>query len=258
MSRQIPPSPISAPTRSSGRQKRKSRPEHRKNRTSSRNDLRLDVDHRTPLQELERYEVERVERSELRRKGRGHQLFYLIKFKGYDDAQWEPWQNLRDGAEEAVAEFHDHWRSAGQPGPWDTLRPQLDEYRIHRVNQAMHDAETMAPEDFWKQSNLVNMTEEQVMGHMIEQGVRRAVDRRKWEAEHPIPAPRLLDYVIDEPSSSQTVQGPEPSPTPATGDLEVDVYDDSEMESSDHDEWEIDASRGETDDPEKRIPCKVQ
>jgi hypothetical protein len=38
-------------------------------------------------------------RFEWMKKGQGQQLFCLVKYAGLDDPQWEPWQNLCDGAE---------------------------------------------------------------------------------------------------------------------------------------------------------------
>ncbi|KAG9550576.1 hypothetical protein KCU97_g19889, partial [Aureobasidium melanogenum] len=86
---------------------------------------------------------------------------------------------------------------------WDNAQ-DADELK-RQADQKMRDAANMAPEDFWQQSNLVNMNEEQVLSHMIEQGVRRSMDRRKREREHPIAAGRVLDDFTTD-VSTQPVQ----------------------------------------------------
>jgi hypothetical protein len=72
------------------------------------------------------WEVENIVASEHRRRGKGNQLFYLVKYLGFDQPQWEPWQNLVDGSEHVVAEFHADARSKGQPGPWRGFKLPLD------------------------------------------------------------------------------------------------------------------------------------
>lgn len=86
---------------------------------------------------------------------------------------------------------------------WDNAQ-DADELK-RQADQKMRDAANMAPEDFWQPSNLVNMNEEQVLSHMIEQGVKRSIDRRKWEREHPIAAGRVLDDFTTD-VSTQPVQ----------------------------------------------------
>ncbi|KAG9852009.1 geranylgeranyl transferas-like protein type II beta subunit, partial [Aureobasidium melanogenum] len=92
---------------------------------------------------------------------------------------------------------------------WDNAQDSAELKR--QADQKMRDAANMAPEDFWQQSNLVNMNEEQVLSHMIEQGVRRSIDRRKWEGEHPIAAGRVLDDFTTD-VSTQPVQKSMTSP----------------------------------------------
>lgn len=104
---------------------------------------------------------------------------------------------------------------------WDNAQDAAELMR--QADQKMRDAANMAPEDFWQHSNLVNMNEEQVLSHMIEQGVRRSMDRRQWEREHPIAAGQVLDAFTTDMSATQPVQktmaSPEPNnamPRPAT------------------------------------------
>lgn len=93
---------------------------------------------------------------------------------------------------------------------WDNAQDAAELMR--QADQKMRDAANMAPEDFWQQSNLVNMNEEQVLSHMIEQGVRRSMDRRQWERETPMAAGRVLDDFTTDMSATQPVQKTMASP----------------------------------------------
>ena len=61
------------------------------------------------------WEVKKIHSSRIRKIGRGKQLQYLVEYTGYEP-QWEPWQNLVDGAEGVVADYHR--KEARSPGPW--------------------------------------------------------------------------------------------------------------------------------------------
>ncbi|KAI5238058.1 hypothetical protein E4T43_07653 [Aureobasidium subglaciale] len=58
---------------------------------------------------------------------------------------------------------------------WDNAQDTRE--LIRQADQRLHDAANMAPEDFWQPKNLVKMNEEQVLSHMIEQGVQRSMSR---------------------------------------------------------------------------------
>ncbi|KAK6002893.1 hypothetical protein QM012_001643 [Aureobasidium pullulans] len=132
---------------------------------------------------------------------------------------------------------------------WDDAQDAAELMR--QADQKMRDAAKMAPEDFWQHSNLVNMNEEQVLSHMIEQGVRRSMGRRKWERENPIAAGRVLDDFPTELSATQPVQKmatspvmnnvtPRPATQPVMQISRQNVDDDSST-SEDSDSEEEDA-----------------
>ena len=60
----------------------------------------------------EEFEVERILDMEMRTKGRSRVPYYFVKWKGYPDSDnsWEPHDNLRGTAEEAVSEFEASFR----------------------------------------------------------------------------------------------------------------------------------------------------
>jgi hypothetical protein len=86
---------------------------------------------------------------------------------------------------------------------WDD---EQDSAELHQqANQRLRDAANMAPKEFWEQSNLKNMNEEQVLSHMIEQGVRRSRDRNWLEQNQP--AAGQLDGVAFGISATQPIKG---------------------------------------------------
>ncbi|KAG9943973.1 hypothetical protein KCU85_g8294, partial [Aureobasidium melanogenum] len=129
---------------------------------------------------------------------------------------------------------------------WDNAQDAAELKR--QADQKLRDAANMAPEDFWQQSNLVNMNEEQVLSHMIEQGIKRSFGRRKWEREHPIAAGRVLDDYVTDVSATQPAQHSVASPVmnnamprPATQPVmqvskQSDDDDSSTSEDSDSDD----------------------
>ena len=60
------------------------------------------------------WEISGILASRERKRGRGHQLQYLVDFAGYEP-EWRPWYDLENGAEQAVADFH---ANHNRPGPW--------------------------------------------------------------------------------------------------------------------------------------------
>ena len=65
--------------------------------------------------EEDEHEVESIVTSKLDR----GQVLYMVKWKGYgpDENTWETWDNLKNGAEEAVLDYHrDHPRKPRDPG----------------------------------------------------------------------------------------------------------------------------------------------
>ncbi|OBW67673.1 MAG: Uncharacterized protein AUREO_022480 [Aureobasidium pullulans] len=78
---------------------------------------------------------------------------------------------------------------SGTPHQNDEHQPAEFE---RQVEQGLRDAATMRPEDFWRQDNLDNMTEGQVMTHMIEHAVQRQLDPKKYARDYPIAAALMI------------------------------------------------------------------
>ena len=64
--------------------------------------------------EQEEYVIEKIKTTEIK----GGQVKYLVSWKGYgrDEDTWEPYENLKDGGEYVVRQFHlDNPRKARDP-----------------------------------------------------------------------------------------------------------------------------------------------
>ncbi|THY13981.1 hypothetical protein D6D01_08224 [Aureobasidium pullulans] len=82
---------------------------------------------------------------------------------------------------------------------WDNAQDPVELMR--QADQRMRDAANMRPEDFWRQSNLVQMNEEQILSHMIEQGVQRSMNPEQWARDNPIAAALMNPTVQNEPAT---------------------------------------------------------
>jgi hypothetical protein len=120
---------------------------------------------------------------------------------------------------------------------WDNAQDSAE--LIRQADQRMRDAANMDPADFWQQSNLNNMNEEQILSHMIEQGVKRSMKKRQRERGNPI-AGRANDFAASVPAT-QPVQRSlnatdDQTPRPATQPVMQISHQDSDDESSSSDD----------------------
>ncbi|KAI4727302.1 hypothetical protein E4T49_04900 [Aureobasidium sp. EXF-10728] len=133
------------------------------------------------------------------------------------------------------------------PHAFDWDNAQDSDELIRQADQRLLDAANMAPEDFWQRSNLVNMNEEQVLSHMIEQGVKLSAEkrrrRRESEREDPNAAAQVLENFTTDMSATQPVQRSVVSPgmnnampRPATQpvmQVSKQIHDDDSSSTSD-------------------------
>jgi hypothetical protein len=120
---------------------------------------------------------------------------------------------------------------------WDNAQDSAE--LLRQADQRMRDAANMDPEDFWQQSNLNNMNEEQILSHMIEQGVKRSMERRQREKDNTITG-RVDDFVAILPAT-QPVQRSvnaidDRTPRPATQPVIQRPHQDSDDSSSSEDD----------------------
>ncbi|KAI5199649.1 hypothetical protein E4T38_06901 [Aureobasidium subglaciale] len=106
---------------------------------------------------------------------------------------------------------------------WDNAQDTRE--LIRQADQRLHDAANMAPEDFWQPENLVKMNEEQVLSHMIEQGVQRSMGR--------IQAAKFASTQPVQGSITNTGAAPRPATQPI---MQVDDDSSSSEEEDDSDE----------------------
>jgi hypothetical protein len=116
---------------------------------------------------------------------------------------------------------------------WDNAQDSAE--LLRQADQRMRDAANMDPEDFWQQSNLNNMNEEQILSHMIEQGVKRSMERRQREKDNTITG-RMDDFAAIFPAT-QPVQRSvnaidDRTPRPATQPVMRKPHQDSDDDSS--------------------------
>ncbi|KAI4761866.1 hypothetical protein E4T52_11745 [Aureobasidium sp. EXF-3400] len=121
---------------------------------------------------------------------------------------------------------------------WDNAQDSAE--LIRQADQRMRDAANMAPEDFWQQSNLNNMNEEQVLSHMIAQGVKRSMARRERERGDSTAIERIDDFAANM-SATQPVQRSLNAtngltPRPATQPVKQVSHLDSDSSSSEDDD----------------------
>ncbi|THW49434.1 hypothetical protein D6D21_02457 [Aureobasidium pullulans] len=137
---------------------------------------------------------------------------------------------------------------------WDNAQDPVELMR--QADQRMRDAANMRPEDFWRQSNLVQMNEEQILSHMIEQGVQRSMNPEQWARDNPIAAALMTPTVQNEPATqpARTSAGriaamsthsndaaPRSATQPAMQTRNQDDDDDTSMSSDQDDSDEEDA-----------------
>jgi hypothetical protein len=123
---------------------------------------------------------------------------------------------------------------------WDNAQDSAE--LIRQAEQRMRDAANMAPEDFWQQSNLNNMNEEQVLSHMIAQGVKRSMARRERERGDPTAAERMDDFAAKMPATQPVQRSLNATngltPRPATQPVTQVSHQDSDSSSSEDDDSE--------------------
>lgn len=116
---------------------------------------------------------------------------------------------------------------------WDNAQDSAE--LIRQADQRMRDAANMAPEDFWKQSNLDNVNEEQILSHMIAQGVKRSMERRKRERDNVAVVEELDDFASIMPATQpiqRSISAIGHTPRPATQPVMQVSHQDSDDESS--------------------------
>ncbi|KEQ75803.1 hypothetical protein M436DRAFT_79080 [Aureobasidium namibiae CBS 147.97] len=116
---------------------------------------------------------------------------------------------------------------------WDNAQDSAE--LIRQADQRMRDAANMAPEDFWKQSNLNNVNEEQILSHMIAQGVKRSMERRKRERGNVAVVEEVDDFAAIMPATQpiqRSVSAIGHTPRPATQPVMRVSHQDSDDESS--------------------------
>ena len=116
---------------------------------------------------------------------------------------------------------------------WDNAQDSAE--LIRQADQRMRDAANMAPEDFWKQSNLNNVNEEQILSHMIAQGVKRSMERRKRERGNVAVVEEVDDFAAIMPATQpiqRSVSAIGHIPRPATQPVMRVSHQDSDDESS--------------------------
>jgi hypothetical protein len=120
---------------------------------------------------------------------------------------------------------------------WDNAQDSAE--LIRQADQRMRDAANMDPEDFWQQSNLNNMNEEQILSHMIEQGVKRSMERRQREKDNNI-AGRVDDSAAMLPATQPVQRSVNAfndwTPRPATQPVMQTSHQDSDDSSSSEDD----------------------
>ena len=116
---------------------------------------------------------------------------------------------------------------------WDNAQDSAE--LIRQADQRMRDAANMAPEDFWKQSNLNTVNEEQILSHMIAQGVKRSMERRKRERGNVTVVEEVDDFAAIMPATQpiqRSVSAIGHMPRPSTQPVMQVSHQDSDDESS--------------------------
>ncbi|KAI5196911.1 hypothetical protein E4T39_07577 [Aureobasidium subglaciale] len=132
---------------------------------------------------------------------------------------------------------------------WDNAQNTRD--LVRQADQRLRDAANMAPEDFWQRKNLVKMNEEQILGHMIEQGVQRSMNRVQRERDNSFRAGTMHEAAANS-TSTQPVEGTitntgapsvgasNATPRPATQPIMQTSYQDDREDSSSTEEDDSD------------------